>query len=100
MNVGQVKDVTIYDRAMSDNFMNAVMRKSSIIQIINYFSLTVKQRVAFHHILPIRIPLILIVNITGKLSHSFRLVPLRIPFDKPNKVVDTITQVPKICRVQ
>ena len=59
-DVGQIKNVTIYGRAMSDNSINAIMRGSSITQIINFSSLTVKQRVAFQHIL---IPLVLIVTI-------------------------------------
>ena len=77
--VGQIKNVTIYGRATPDNSMNVVMEESSITQIINFFSLTVKQRVAFHDILPVRIPL---VNITGKLQRSSRLIPLIIPFDR------------------
>jgi len=50
-DVSQIKDVTIYSWAMSDNSMNAVMREYNIIQIINFSSLIVKLRVAFHHIL-------------------------------------------------
>jgi len=80
--VGQIKNVTIYGRATPDNSMNVVMEESSIIQIINFFPLTVKQKVVFHHILPVRIPLVFIINITGKLPHLTRLVPLIIPFDR------------------
>jgi len=91
-DVGHVKDITIYDRAVPDNSMNAVMGESSIIQINNFSSLTAQQRVTFHYILPVRIPFILIVNITGKLSRSSRLVPLTTPFDRGlDKIVDTVT---------
>jgi len=79
--MGQVKDVTISSRAMSDNSINVVMGESNIIQIINFFSLTVKQKVAFY-IIYVRILLILIINITGKLSRSSRMMPLIILFDK------------------
>jgi len=41
-DVGQIKNVTIYDQAMSVNSMNDVMGESNIIQIINFFSFTVK----------------------------------------------------------
>ena len=81
-DVGQIKDVTMYGRAMSDNSMNVVMEESNIFQIINFFSLIIKQRVAFHHILLVRISSILIVNITCNLSRSSRLIPLIIPFDR------------------
>ena len=81
-DIGQIKDVTIFGRAMSDNSMNAVMRKSSIIQINNFSFLTVKQKVVFHHILPDRTPLVLIVNLTGMLPCSSKLVLLIIPFGR------------------
>ena len=81
-DVGHIKDVTIYGRVVSDNSMNVVMREFNIIQIINFFSLTTQQRIAFHHILPVRIPLVLIVNITGKLPSSSKPVPVIIPFNK------------------
>jgi len=67
-DVGQIKNVTIYGRAISDNSMNVAMGESSIIQIINFSSFTVKYRLATHHILPVRVPLVLIVNITCKLN--------------------------------
>ena len=81
-DVGHIKDVTIYGRVVSDNSMNVIMGESSIIQINNFSSLTVQQRVAFRQILLVRIPLVLIVNITGKLPHSSKLVSLLIPFDR------------------
>ena len=81
-DVSQIKDVTIYGRATSDNSMNVVMGESSIIQIINFSSFMVKYRVAFYHILPVRILLVLIVNITGKLPRSSKPVPLIIPFNR------------------
>ena len=41
-NVGQVKNVIIYGRVISDNSIT-IMRESSIIQIINFSSLMVKR---------------------------------------------------------
>ena len=38
-DVGQIKDITIYGRAMSENSMNDVIEESSIILIINFFPL-------------------------------------------------------------
>ena len=67
---------------MSDNFMNVVMGESSNVQIINFFSLTVKQKIAFYSILPVKISMVIITNVTGNLSWIFPKIPLIIPFDR------------------
>jgi len=44
----QIKDVTIYGQFMFESAKNVVMGESNTLQLINFFSITVKQRGAFH----------------------------------------------------
>ena len=66
-DVGQVKDVTIYDRFISENLKNVVMAESNILQIINFSSLAVKQIGAFSQTILVRVSLIIIIKATGEL---------------------------------
>ena len=81
-DVGQGKDVTIYGRSISKDLRNVVIRDPHILQIINFSSLTVKQKGVFTQTLPVKISLISVNKVTGKLPHTFILVRLIIPFDR------------------
>ena len=81
-NVGQGKKVTIYGRSVSENLRNVVMREPHILHIVNFFSLTVKQKGVITRTLHVKISLIIVNKITGKLPHTFILVHLIIPFDR------------------
>jgi len=81
-NVSQIKNVIIYGQVMSDNSINVVMGGSSILQIINFFSLTLKQKGIFTQTLPVKISFVIVNKVTGKLPHTFMLERLIIPFDR------------------
>ena len=74
--VGQVKDVTIYGRPMSENSINVIMEESHILQLINFSSIMMRQSGSFLQPLPVRKSLDIIPNITGKLSCTFTMVSL------------------------
>ena len=80
-DVGQIRDATIYGRPMSDNSMNANIEESHTLQFINFSTITVRQRGTFSQPLPIR-SLDIITNVIGKLSCSFTIMHLIIPFDR------------------
>ena len=81
-NVGQIMDVTIYDQSASENLKDAVMGESHTLQIINFFSLTVKQKGIFAQTLRVKISLVIINKVIGKLPHTFMRVRLIISFDR------------------
>ena len=81
MGVGQTKDVDIYDRSISKIFDDAVMKEYNVLQIINSFSITVKLNGTSPLLLSVCMTLFFIVK-TGKLSHTFRIIPLIIPFNR------------------
>jgi len=81
-NIDQVKDVIIYGQSLPDNLKNAVMGESDTLQLISLFSITVTQRSVGTQTLPIRISHVLIVKITCKVPHTFRMIPLIITFDR------------------
>jgi len=83
-NVGQTNDVTIYGRPMSKHSMNSVIREFSI-HITNFSSLIVKQRGVITQTFLVGQSLHITITITGKLSRTFRLVHLIIPFDRGRK---------------
>jgi len=58
-----------------------VMEETNILHIINFSAITVKPRCAFLQTLPVRISLD-VIKITGKLSHTVRMIRLIIPFDR------------------
>ena len=95
-DVGQIKDVTIYNRSMSENLMNYVVGESNIIQITNFPSLVVKQKCVITKTFPVRRSLYITITVTGKLLCAFRLVHLIIPFGS----VDPLNQVSKKNYVQ
>ena len=64
------------------DFRDAVMREPHNLQSINFFSLTAKPKGTFTQILPVKISLVIINKVIGKLSHTFMLVRLIIPFDR------------------
>ena len=80
-----------YVHSYKDPFWNyvitkdVVMRESSSQQVTQFFSITVKPRGAFHLFLPVRISLVLIIEITGKLPYTLRMRHLIIPFDRGRK---------------
>ena len=80
-NVGMIKDVIIYGRSISKFFEDAVMKEYDALQITNFSSITVKLKGVFPLPLPVCISFISIAK-TGKLSHTFRIIPLIIPFDR------------------
>ena len=57
------------------------MGEPHILQIINFSSLTVKQKGVFTWTLPVKISFVIVNKITGKLPHTFMLVCLIIHFD-------------------
>jgi len=79
-NVGMIKDVIINDRFISNFFEDAVMGEYDALQIINFSSITLKLKGVSSLPLPVRISFIFIAKI-GKLSHTFRIIPLIISFD-------------------
>jgi hypothetical protein len=84
-DLGQIKDVTIYCRSISYNLENAVEGESNTSQIFNSPSITVTPRSVFHLILPVRISLVPILTITGKLPYTLRMRHMIIPYDRGHK---------------
>ena len=80
-DVGQIKDVIIYDRSISKIFEDAVMGEHDALQTIIFSSITVKLKGASPLPLPLCVTFIFTVKI-GKLSHTFRIIPLIISFDR------------------
>ena len=80
-DVAQIRDVIIYGRSASENLRDVVMGEPHTLQIINFSSLTVKQKGVFTRTLPVK-SLVIINKVTGKLPHKFMLVHLIIPFDR------------------
>ena len=72
------------------------MGEPHILQIINFSSLTVKQKGVFTRTLLVKISLVIVNKVTGKLPHTFMLVRLIIPFDRGVSIVVPLNQVPKI----
>ena len=58
------------------------MGESDSLQLINLFSIAVTQRGVVTQTLPVRISPVLIVKITGKLPHIFRMIRLIMLFDR------------------
>ena len=81
-DVGQIRDISIYGRSAFENLRDIVMGEPHTLQIINFSSLTVKQKGVFTRTLPIKISLVIINKVIGKLPHTFMLVRLIIPFDR------------------
>jgi len=81
-DVGQIRDITIYGRSASEVLRDTVMGEPHTLQMINFSSLTVKQKGIFTQTLPVKISLIIINKVIGKLPHIFMLVRLIIPFDR------------------
>jgi len=81
-DVDQIRDITIYGRSASEDSKDAVMGEPHTVQIINFSSLTVKQKSIFTQTLPVKISLIIINKVIGKLPHTFMLIRLIIPFDR------------------
>jgi len=79
--VGQIKNVIIYDRSIFKIFEDAVMGEYDALQIINFSSITIKLKGASPQSLRVCISFIFITKI-GKLSYTFRIIPLIIPFDR------------------
>ena len=65
------------------------------LQSINFFSLTVKQEGIFTRSLPVKISLVIINKVIGKLPHTFMLVHLIIPFDRGREYCCPLNQMPK-----
>ena len=84
-DVGQTRDSIIYGRPVSDNSMNSDMEESHTLQFINFSSITVRQRGTFSQPLPVKRSLDIITNVTGKLSCTFTMVRLIIPFDRDHE---------------
>ena len=80
-DVGQVKDVVIYDQYISKFFEDAIMIEHDALHIINFTFITVIFKGASTLPLSVCITFIFTVK-TGKLSHTFRIIPLIIPFDR------------------
>ena len=80
-DVGQIENFTIYGQSIAKDLKSNVMKKTNVLHIINFFVIIVKPICAFLQTLPVRISLD-IVKITGKLSHTFRMIRLIIPFDR------------------
>ena len=80
-NVGMIKDVIIYDRSISNFFEDAVMGEYDALQIINFSSIIVKLKGSSPLPLPVCVTFIFAVK-TSKLSHTFRIIPLIISFDR------------------
>jgi len=72
----------IYGRSISENLKDAVMGESNILQIIDLSSITVKQKGAFSQTLHVRISLVIIIKVTCKLPHIFRVIHLIIPYNR------------------
>ena len=81
-DVGQIGDVIIYGQFASEGLRDAVIGEPHTLQIINFSSLTVKQKGVFTWTLPVKISLVIINKVIGKLLHTFMLVRLIIPFDR------------------
>jgi len=79
-NVGQIKDVIIYDRSISKFFEDAIIREHDALQIINFSFITVKFKCASS--LPLLVCITVFTVKTGKISHTFRIISLIIPFDR------------------
>jgi len=81
-DVGQIRDISIYGRSAVKDLRDVVMGEPHNLQSINFFSLTIKQQGIFTRTLPVKISLVIINKVIGKLSHTFMLVRLIIPFDR------------------
>ena len=79
--VGKIKNVFIYDRSIFKIFEDTIMGEYNALQIINSFFVTIKFNRAFPLPLLVYMTFIFTVN-TGKLLHTFRIIPLIIPFDR------------------
>ena len=77
----QVKDVVIYGRSIPENLKDTI-GESNNLQLISLLSIAVTQRGVVTQTLPVRISPLLIIKITGKLPHTFKMIPLIIPFDR------------------
>ena len=64
-DVGQIRDIFIYGRFAVKDLRDAVMGESHTLQIINFFSLTVKQKGIFTRTLPVKISLVIINKVIG-----------------------------------
>jgi len=80
-NVGMIKGVIIYNRSISKIFEDAVMREHGALQTINFSFITVKLLHASPLLLPVCITFIFTVK-PGKLSHTFRIIPIIILFGR------------------
>ena len=81
-DMSQIKNVIIYGRLISKHSMNSVMGESSIIHIINFPSLPVKQRSVITQTFLARRSLHITITKTSQLPCAFRLVHLIISFDR------------------
>jgi len=79
-NADMIKVVIIYDRSIS-NFLRMQLWEYDALQITNFSFITVKLKGVSPLPLPVYIPFIFIAK-TGKLSHTFIIIPLRTPFDR------------------
>jgi len=70
-----IKGVTIYDRSISEDLKGAVMGEPHTLQIINFSSLMVKQKGIFTRTLPVKISLVIINKVIGKLLHIYASTP-------------------------
>ena len=77
-----IRDISIYGRSTFKNLRDVVMGEPHSLQSINFFSLTVKPKGIFTQTLPVKISLVIINKVIGKLPHTFMLVRLIIPFDR------------------
>ena len=80
-DVGQIRDFTIYGQSIAKVLKGTIMEETNILHIIIFSAITVKHRCTFLQTLPIRISLD-VIKITGKLSHTVRMIRLIIPFDR------------------
>ena len=79
-NVGQIKDVIIYDRSISKIFEVAIMGEHDALQIINFSFITVKFKCASPR--PLLVCITVFTINTRKISHTFRIISLIILFDR------------------
>ena len=83
-NVGQIKDVIIYDRSISKIFEVAIMGESNTLQLINFSPLRLN-KAAFHQNFHVRISLVIVMNVTCKLPRIFTMIPIIIFVDRGRK---------------
>ena len=58
-----------------------IIEETNVLHIIYFSAITVKPKCAFLQTLPVKISLD-VIKITGKLSHTVRMIRLIIPFDR------------------